>query len=91
MRLVPTPVPKPTPAEDVPAATPTTAPEPPAGGPGDGLAETPATTAPATTAPSTTLPAEDVNVVSVEVGVEAAWLSAPGREFPVTVDPALVC
>ena len=35
-------------------------------------------------------PAKGTDVVSVEVGVDRAWLSAPERKFPVTIDPALV-
>ncbi len=28
-----------------------------------------------------------LNVVTVEVGIDAGWLHAPGRAFPVTIDP----
>jgi hypothetical protein len=41
-----------------------------------------------TTAPVTVrLVGQDAGVAAVDVAVDPAWLSAPGRQFPVTIDP----
>jgi RHS repeat-associated protein len=74
-----------------PTATPSTT-IPSSTAPSTTSAAVPATTVPTTVAaaaPTTTPATAAENVVTVEVGVERAWLSDPARVYPVAIDPTV--